>query len=226
MQQPERPTRDFQTLFRRVKALGFQPEICIDVGAAGGTGVIYEAFRDALHVAFEPLPDFREQLAKRLSGFKHKIYNCAVMDRDGEMEILRTEQNVLGSSLMHRRSGTDDSRLLTVPVRTLDGVMGDPQPEGQILLKTDCQGADLLVIKGGTETLKRCELVIMETSLFRFWGPHQHDFADTVTFMKDHGFVVYDIVDGIFRPLDAALGQIDLVFVKEDGMFRQKSGWQ
>ena len=43
--------------------------------------------------------------------------------------------------------------------------------------------------------------------------------------MKDVGYVVYDIIGGINRPLDLALGQKDLVFVKENGVFRKSHGW-
>jgi hypothetical protein len=38
--------------------------------------------------------------------------------------------------------------------------------------------------------------------------------------MKGLGFVVYDIFGEQFRPLDGALGQIDMAFVKENGIFR------
>jgi hypothetical protein len=39
--------------------------------------------------------------------------------------------------------------------------------------------------------------------------------------MKEQGFVVYDIFGGHNRLLDNALGQIDLVFTKENGIFRK-----
>ncbi len=219
-----RPTRTFGQFFRHAKGLGFAPTICIDVGAANGTGVIYEAFPQALHVVFEPLPDFHGRLAERLARFRHEIHHCALMDQDGSMDILRTEHNLLGSSLMHRR-GADDPRLIRVPVRRLDDVMAAHPQDGPLLLKTDCQGADLLVVKGGTETLARSEVVILESSFFRFWGEHQPDFAEIVAFMAEHGFVVYDILDGMFRPSDRALGQVDVVFVKRHGPFRRSNTW-
>jgi len=39
--------------------------------------------------------------------------------------------------------------------------------------------------------------------------------------MKACGFVAFDIILGWNRPLDNALGQVDIVFVKEDGCFRK-----
>ncbi|GAI90915.1 unnamed protein product, partial [marine sediment metagenome] len=43
---------------------------------------------------------------------------------------------------------------------------------------------------------------------------------DIVAFLKQKGFVVYDIVGHNYRPLDDALAEVDIVFVKEKGMFR------
>jgi len=223
-QQPAVPTRNFEDFFRHVKSIGFDPKICIDVGAGNGTGVIYEAFRQALHIAFEPLPDFHERLAKRLENFDHEIHQCALMDKDDTLEILRMEKNLYGSTLMHRRKDGDQA-LVRVPVKRLDDIMAGRWKNGPLLLKTDCQGADLTVIKGAPETLQHCEIVIMEVSFFSFWGDHHPEFFEIVSFMNDRGFVVYDFLDGLFRPSDNALGQIDVAFVKKDGMFRKSRAW-
>lgn len=221
----ERPTRDFARFFAHVKKLGFDPEIAIDVGAAHGTPTIYDAFPNATHIAFEPLPDFHEGLKKRLAPLRHHIYHCALMEQEGEVEILRTQNNLYGSSLMHKRGGSGDTRLIKVPVRRLDDVMSAHPTTGQILLKTDCQGADLLVVKGGLQTLQRSDVVILETSFFSFWGDHHPAFTEIVAYMAAQGFVVYDILDGLFRPSDNALGQVDLVFTKQDGFLRQSRKW-
>lgn len=220
-----RPTRTFTQFFEHVKTLGFKPDLCIDVGAANGTRAIYESFPDAFHVAFEPLPDFHEQLSQCLKSYKHRIYHCALMENDGHLEILRTEHNLYGSSLMHKRHGTDDPRLINIDARRLDDVMKNHDISGNLLLKTDCQGSDLFVVKGGINTLQHCEIVILETSFFSFWGEHHPDFTEIVQYMNDQGFVVYDILDGLFRPSDNALGQVDLVFVKRKGLFRASMKW-
>ena len=43
--------------------------------------------------------------------------------------------------------------------------------------------------------------------------------------MHEQGFVVYDILEGIFRPYDNALGQVDLVFAKANGPLRASYAW-
>jgi hypothetical protein len=49
-------------------------------------------------------------------------------------------------------------------------------------------------------------------------GPQLYD---VVTFMESHGFVVYDIFGAHYRPLDGAMAQVDMAFVKENNQFRK-----
>ncbi|MCH8192053.1 MAG: hypothetical protein IIC80_11965, partial [Chloroflexi bacterium] len=42
-----------------------------------------------------------------------------------------------------------------------------------------------------------------------------------VAFMKERGFVAYDIFGHNYRPLDGAMCQIDMAFVKEKSQFRR-----
>ena len=221
----ERPTRDFPSFFHHLKErLFFTPDICIDVGAANGTLPIYTAFPDAHHIVFEPLPDFHAALEKTMKPYSHEIHTCALMQKPGEKKLLRHADR-FGSSLMHRRK--DDSKdLVTVPVDTLDNVIGDRELKGRLLIKLDCQGSDLLVLKGGPKTLRKAGVVIIEASLFKFWGKHQPDILNIMQFMDKHGFALYDILDGLYRPYDDALGQLDLVFVKKNGRFRKSHRWQ
>ncbi|MEZ5892059.1 MAG: FkbM family methyltransferase [Parvularculaceae bacterium] len=220
----ERPTRDFKAFFEHLKKnKKYNPTTCIDVGAASGTIEIYQAFPNAHHIAFEPLPEFHKTLEQALKPYSHEIHHCALMEAPGEKVLLR-HADKFGSSLMHKRKGEAED-LISVPVDTLDNVMKDKELKGEVLLKTDCQGADLFVIKGGLNTLRYANVVIIEASLFRFWGEHQPDIYDIICFMKERGFALYDILDGIYRPKDHALGQVDLAFVKENGRFRNVHHW-
>ncbi|MEM9233144.1 MAG: FkbM family methyltransferase [Pseudomonadota bacterium] len=219
----ERPTRTFPAFFEHLKSLGFAPKTCIDVGAARGTPSIYEAFPKALHIVYEPLPDFHEDLAKTMAPYRHIIRKCALMDKGQSRTILR-HGDLYGSSMMHSKEGASEN-VIEVGVSTLDRELRDKGHRSPILLKTDCQGADLMVLKGGLKVLDKIDVVIVEASFFPFWGPHHPVFFEIVKFMNDAGFVVYDLLDGLFRPLDGALGQIDVAFVKENGPLRGRPYW-
>jgi len=216
-------TRDFPTFFYHLKRTNFFPETCIDVGAADGTKSIYQAFPDALHIVFEPLPDFLPQLEETMKPYRRQIHRCALMEAPSAKKLARVE-GLYGSSMMHSRR-EDAPGVVEVEVATLDEKMKGVDLSGPVLLKTDCQGADLFVLKGGRETLKQTDIVIVESSFFRFWGAHHPDFYDIVTFMKEQGFVVYDLLEGNFRPSDGALGQVDVAFAKENGPLRASHLW-
>lgn len=220
-----KPTRMFVQFFWWLKNVAeFYPDICIDVGAAGGTPSINRSFKDSLHLAFEPQPSFIPELQKELDGYRHEIFQMALMEKPGEMEITIPDNAYTATMISpdHRDSG---DKKLAVEVSTLDLQLNGRLENKRVLLKTDCQGGDLDVIKGGTEVLQHCDVVIMETSLYRFWGDHHPDFYDIVSYMKSRGLVVFDILEGTFKPSNRALGQVDLVFVHEDGPLRPNHHW-
>jgi FkbM family methyltransferase len=221
----KRPTRNFEEFFTHVKGLGFSPETIIDVGVARGTPVLYSAFPDAYYLLFEPLADFRPEIDRILARYKGEFHPVALMAQKGEGSIFKTRDK-FGSSMMHRVQDESDERLENVAIDTLDSVTVDgTRLSGPVMLKTDCQGGDFEVLKGGEKTLAKCDLAIIEVSFFRFWGTHHPDPLEILNFMDRNGFVVYDFLDGLFRPYDGALGQIDIVFVKKDGFFRTCHSW-
>jgi hypothetical protein len=65
----------------------------------------------------------------------------------------------------------------------------------------------------------------MAVSFFKFWGNHHPDALEIFNFMNEQGFVIYDFLDGLFRPLDGALGQIDVVFVRKDSLLKKDYKW-
>ncbi len=217
--------RDFEAFFRHARSLGFFPDVCIDVGAGYGTGSIYSGFPKAKHIAFEPLEELLPRLKERLKSYAHEIHNCALMSSESELEIKKSGVDMLGSSLMGSSAGSNENTSIMVPVKTLDSFEESLEGAESVLLKTDCQGADLEVLKGSKSVLKRCDVVIVESSLYRFWGNHQADLFDIISFMNEQGFVVYDFLDGTYRPYDNALGQLDVAFVKRHGFFRSSIKW-
>ena len=216
--------RTTEEFFVHLKSLGFLPRTVIDVGVAYGTPPIYEAFPDAYYFLFEPVRDFEPHLKRQLETLRGEYHLCALGAASGEATIFIPE-TPSGSSLMHTSTDGSDPRLRKIDVRTLDGVCADAPLEGPILLKTDCQGGDLAVIQGGSRVAAQCEVIIMEVGMFRYWSQRTPDFADVIIHMKSIGFVPYDFFGYMTRPSDGALGQIDVVFVKENGQFRASSKW-
>ena len=105
-----------------------------------------------------------------------------------------------------------------IPAITLDGICRERNLPSPYLIKVDVDGQELDVLAGATEILQQTEYVIVEVTLFG-------QMYDVMSFMKFQGFAAYDIVDLSYRPVDSALWQVDMAFVKESGQFRRERGF-
>lgn len=219
------PRRDMGAHLRYVKSLGFHPATVIDIGAADGTPPLVETFPDAFHVLVEPLSEFEPQL-RALVRKSRGVYRIAAANDTGHSVSLNVHTNHLhGSSLLKEEMGpAADGSTRLVPGLRLDDLLHELHLQGPILLKIDVQGAELIVLKGAPAVLQMTELLLLEVSFFNFLkdGP---DFADVIQHMSGLGFAAYDIYGQCYRPLDGALAQVDVCFVRRDSPLRQDHRW-
>ncbi|SMY09232.1 FkbM family methyltransferase [Flavimaricola marinus] len=221
---PRRPLRDFEEFVGFVKERGFAPGTVIDVGVCYGTPELQQGFPDAYHILFEPVAELETRMQALTGRYRGEYHMLALGAEAGTLPMRVPEGAVQVATLANPGTGSD---VRMVPVQTLDGVLGGRDLAGPIVLKTDCQGFDLNVMKGGQEVLKRTDLVVMEVNMFHPAGDAAlGDFGTIVAWMQAHGFAVYDILSYQTRPLDGALGYVDLAFVREDGAFRAHHRWQ
>lgn len=186
---------------------------------------LYEKFPDATHLLIEPLIEFEGALRDISRKYKAEYVIAAASDKPGTI-IINVHPDLTGSSVF---KVVEDNHVYgiprEVPAVTIDDLCNERNLRGPYLIKADVQGAELKVLDGARKVLEDTELVILEVSLFQFFkgGPQ---FYDVVSYMKDHGFVVYDIFNCTIRPFDGALAHIDIVFVKENGRFRKNHCYQ
>lgn len=205
-----------------VSRLGFRPKTVIDVGVATGTYELYKTFPYSKHLLIEPLREFEIDLKNISSKYGAEYIIAAAGDRSGAMKI-NIHSDLLGSSVYKEADGSYvDGISRNVQVVAIDTLCRDRRLSGPYLIKVDVQGAERLVLDGARRVLKKTEVVILEVHFFQFYinGPQ---FFDIISFMKRCGFVAYDIFGGYNRPLDYALASVDMVFVKENGMFRRSN---
>jgi FkbM family methyltransferase len=207
--------------YKLMKRLGLDPKTVIDVGVANGTPELYEAFSDAYLLLIEPLSEFESAIKSILKKYNGIYVLSAAGPERGELVINVHPNHLDGSSLLKETMGSDaDGYERSVPVVSIDDVVKKERLEAPFFIKIDVQGAELDVLDGSTETLRNTEAIALEVSMFEFMkgAPLFHD---VVAYMKARQFVAYDIILGWNRPLDNALGQVDIIFVKEDGVLRK-----
>ena len=99
-----------------------------------------------------------------------------------------------------------------------------PSIEKPALCKIDVQGAELMVLQGMTKRLADIDYFIVETSTL---SPFKEaaEFDQICRFMSDNDFALYDVMALQRRPLDGALGAIDVAFVKKTCPLRADPCW-
>jgi FkbM family methyltransferase len=200
---------------------GLLPMTVIDVGAATGTPAIYESFPDAYHLLIEPLEENIPYLEKWKSKLKYSDYILAAAASYSGEVVINVHPDLVGSSIYKENEDSDVNGLArTVSAVTLDQIYLEKKLNRPCVLKVDVQGAELDVLIGAALTLENSELVVLEIVFFDFFDNSFNAF-NCINFMKEKGFVIYDIFDISYRLLDGAMSQADFAFVKEDSKLRQ-----
>ncbi len=207
--------------FGFLKSQKFYPETIIDIGVAKGTKPLYVNFPKSFYLLIEPIKEYEYFLKKILNKHRGDYCLAAASKEKGEVSFNIHPNHMDGSSLLKEEIGENaDGYKIRVPTIRVDDLVKDKQLKGPFLIKVDVQGAELDALEGAKITMQNTEVIVLEVSLFKFMKGAP-DFYEVIFFMKENGFVVYDILKGCYRPLDNALAQVDIIFVKEEGSFRR-----
>jgi FkbM family methyltransferase len=193
----------------------------VDIGASTGefTASVQEycGIRRALLV--EPQPKRVAELKERFPESRFEVCGCALAEKDGsiEMEILNWDYSSSILPVKPAVGGSDKvidlgvREKIRVDVRTLDGVLKAVNWTEPIdLLKIDVQGAELLVLKGASECIRRTRLIWTEVS-FRELYEGAAVFSEIYQFMDAQGFRLMALAEG-FRGVGQELLQGDALF--------------
>jgi FkbM family methyltransferase len=229
------------SLFRSIiESLDLQ---IMDVGSRGG---IDEEFLPAAWattaLGFEPEPGECDKLNRGPSGpWRAAHYLPVALGPTNGDGVLHIPGNPAGASLLELNASMLErfgykalhlsEKTLDVKVLTLDSLSDRFGIESIDYIKIDAEGAELCILKSGTEILQQCLALKIETSFLeqRNKQPLMHEVC---AFMSGAGFHLVDIRDVHFwrrRPLPAhpyvansivpysrgVAAQCDLVFLRE-----------
>ena len=211
--------RNSNAFFKHLEMVGWQPETIIDVGVANGTPALYEPFPDAYYILIDAVREYEPTMQSLLENLKGEYHLTGVSETPGEMEMMVQEPFYVSSLSFDKETLREEARRV-VPVTTIDDIFLSAPRKAPVLLKTDCQGHDLAVIRGAQKSLEQIDVVIYELPVFQPWGGGP-EFIDYVVGMDELGYRFYDIWGWLYRPGDQRLQHLDLVFVKRDGPLRQ-----
>lgn len=215
---------DMEDALKHLTKMGVQPNTVFDVGVADGTLDLYEAYPNSHFILIEPLREFETNMAEFKSRYHVDFIVAAASDQVGMMNI-NVHPDLCGSSMLKEVEGEHvDGEQRTVPTIRLDELAKERKLAPPYFIKVDVQGAELSVLAGAEGILEQTDAIVLEVSLFNFFIGGEV-FSDVIAKMNDYSFVVYEILDGRNRPLDGALAQVDILFVRKDSPLRKNHSY-
>jgi FkbM family methyltransferase len=212
--------------FKRLKSLGFNPKNIIDIGAYEGywTAEMIELFPGADFFMIEAQSSKETYLKKTIASHPGKIkYSMSLLGaKDGEKVIFNEYETA--SSVLSEHFETNAARSEKT-IQTLDSLLNAQNIAAPDFIKLDTQGYELEILKGSSKALATADVVLMEVSFLDIYK-NVPLVKESMDFMSERGFVVYDIGSIIRRPLDHALYQADLIFVRTGSAFRNNKQWK
>jgi FkbM family methyltransferase len=194
----------------------------LDVGAWEGDSVkqFTGLFPEAAIYSFEPIPDTYKKLkALEKSVPRLKTFNCALGDKEGVMEINRSEFSPSSSLLKMEQSHKDAFPFTAgewkeeVKIKTLDSFQSELDLQKNVLLKIDVQGFEEHVLKGARAILKEVKVIIIELSFVELYAG-QPMFDTIYTLLRNAGFIYSGSWHQLLRPQDGTILQQNGVFLR------------
>jgi FkbM family methyltransferase len=207
---------------KRLKALGFSPRYCLDIGAYTGqwTQDFKQVFPECGVLMIEGQREKETSLKNVKDLYTDVDYTIALLGANKTSVTFNkyeTASSVLGE---HNVTNAETE---TRELELLDDIKSRLNKNIDFI-KIDTQGYELEIMKGGSNTVAQAEVVLLEVSLIDIYT-NCPLVIDVLNFMASKGFVAYDIAALMRRPLDNALYQLDMIFVKENSRFRADKRW-
>lgn len=194
-----------------LKTKGYYPDTILDIGAYHGnwTRSMKQIYGNASYFLFEAI-DYEE-----LKKVFPNVYNVVLNDKVEEVNWYQMKNT--GDSIFREKTHYfSDCDIIKRETIDLDSVI-TLEDAKNILIKIDCQGAEIPILKGATNILQKTDFIVLEIPLFGVYNEGVPSFEAHITFMKSIGFLPYDILDSHY--MNGFNMQIDMLFINKSHNF-------
>ena len=202
-----------------LKNKGYYPDTVLDIGAHHGnwTNSMKKIFKDSNYYLFEGI-DYLE-----LNQFENddnvKVYNILLNDKIEQVNWYQMKNT--GDSIFKEKTrffkNCEIIKRQTIDLDTFILQNNILQESKNILIKIDCQGAEIPILKGSTSILEKTDFVILEIPLFGSYNEGVPNFLEHIAFMNSIGFITYDIIDNHYH--NNFNMQVDVLFINKNHEF-------
>ncbi|HEX3385634.1 MAG TPA: FkbM family methyltransferase [Mucilaginibacter sp.] len=207
-----------------IKKLGFESAFAVDVGAYDGewTEMYKKIFPEAVVLMVEAQYEKENQLKAVTEKLPGTHFHICLLGATKGQPVTFYVNSTVSSVLKEHQPNTfvEQQRQL----ETLTAVIENHQLGQPDFIKLDVQGYEIEILKGATAILDNAQFVLSEISLIDI-NQDCPLFAEVIAFMDQKGFSVYDICSFMRRPLDRALWQTDVLFIRKTHPLIQNKYW-
>jgi FkbM family methyltransferase len=216
---------DMILFLKGIKSRGADVKNILDIGAhkADWSLMTSDIFPKAAYYMIEPQDEMKPYIETFLKTHNGAWFQGGAGAENGEL-TLSVWDDFAGSSFLLPEGEESGKQQRKVPIYTVDYLIETKKMPVPDKCKIDVQGFEIEVLKGAKKILGKTDIFILEASLFRF-SPNQPLLHEIIDFMVQNGYVIYDFAGFANRPMDKALGQLDICFVLENSPLRISQGW-
>jgi FkbM family methyltransferase len=202
----------------RIKEKGYTPDLIFDIGAEKGswTRDMLNIYPYSKYILCEAI-DYSELNNFNTSNFiviKELLF-------DSEKEVDWYEMRNTGDSIFKERGNHFKNcvaiKRKTITLNNLIKSKNIVENKKNILIKIDCQGAEISILKGATDILDKTDFIVLEIPLFGQYNEGVPNFLEHIQFMDSIGFIPYDIADNHY--INGFNRQIDMIFISKSHNF-------
>jgi len=199
---------------------GYVPNIIFDIGAYEGnwTREVLKIYPKRKYLLFEPIEYIELDDLKKKENIKvfHELLNDSntvvdwyEMQNSGDSMFKERTKDFENCPVYKKKSTTLNSFL-----EKKKGILENCK---NILMKIDCQGAEISVLKGATNILNITDFIIIEIPVFGQYNENVPNFLEHIKFMDDIGFIPYEFLDSHYR--NGFNIQVDILFINKNHSF-------
>jgi FkbM family methyltransferase len=205
----------------KLKNKGYNPDIILDIGAHHGnwTKSMKTIFPDSTYFLFEAINYYELNQFNNID--KIKVFNVLLNDKIEKVNWYQMK-NTGDSMFKERTNNFNNCEIIereSIDLNTFileKNLLNDSK---NILIKIDCQGAEMPILKGATSILEKTDFIILEIPLFGQYNECVPNFLEHIKFMESIGFNTYDIIDNHY--INDFNMQVDVLFINKNHNFNK-----
>ena len=211
----------WESSFDKLQRMGLDIQTVIDIGASNGrwSKTLMPFFPSAFYflieanVIHEPA---LKALKRRIGNLDYVL--SAAGDTVGKLFFDASDPSggLASHTLLHGK------HIVIANSTTVDTEIERQNLRGPYLLKLDTHGFETSILCGAAHALLETSVVIIETYNFVLCEGCLR-FPEICEFLGEKGFLPFLICNPLFRPLDGALWQVDIVFLRGDSPCFEKN---